>query len=37
MNSTPGFGANFYAYFLYAAIWIAGYFALASWLNRRDR
>jgi hypothetical protein len=34
---TPGFGWNFYGYFVYAAIWIVGYFILAAHLNRRDR
>ena len=37
MNPTPGFGANFYGYFVYAAVWIAGYFLLVRYLNRRDR
>jgi hypothetical protein len=34
---TAGFGWNFYGYFIYAAIWIVGYFILAVYLNRRDR
>ena len=36
MTSTPGFGAIFYGYFVYAAVWIVGYFLLAGYLNRRD-
>ncbi len=34
---TAGFGWNFYGYFIYAAIWIVGYFILAGYLSRRDR
>jgi len=34
---TPGFGANFYGFFVYAVLWAGLYFALAAWLNRRDR
>ena len=37
MTPTPGFGGNFYGYFVYAAVWIAAYFLLAGYLNRRDR
>ena len=37
MNPTPGFGANFYGYFVYAAVWIAGCFLLVRYLNRGDR
>ena len=36
MTPTPGFGGNFYGYFVYAAVWIAAYFLLARYLNRRD-
>ena len=36
MTPTPGFGGNFYGYFAYAAVWIAAYFLLAGYLNRRD-
>ena len=31
-----GFGANFYGFFVYAIVWVALYFVLAAWLNRRD-
>jgi hypothetical protein len=37
MNSVPGFQANFYGFFIYAIVWVALYFLLASYLNRRDR
>jgi hypothetical protein len=32
-----GFGWNFYGFFLFAALWIAGYFAWARWMAARDR
>jgi len=34
---THGFEANFYGFFVYAAVWVVLYFVLAAWLNRRDR
>jgi hypothetical protein len=36
MNA-PGFQANFYGFFIYAIVWVALYFVLAAYLNRRDR
>jgi hypothetical protein len=32
-----GFGSNFYGFFIYAIVWVALYFLLAYYLNRRDR
>ncbi len=31
-----GFGWNFYGFFLFAAAWIAAYFAWARWMARRE-
>jgi membrane protein implicated in regulation of membrane protease activity len=31
-----GFGWNFYGFFLFAAGWIAAYFAWARWMERRE-
>ncbi len=30
-----GFGWNFYGYFVFAVVWIAGYFLWALWMARR--
>jgi hypothetical protein len=32
---TGGFGWSFYGFFVFAAAWIAAYFAWAAWMNRR--
>lgn len=32
----PGFGANFWGFFVMAALWCVAYFAWAVWTNRRD-
>jgi hypothetical protein len=32
-----GFQANFYGFFVYAILWVALYFLLAAYSNRRDR
>ena len=31
-----GLGANFYGFFLVAALWVCVYFVWASWMNRRE-
>jgi len=31
-----GFGWNFYGFFVFAAAWLAGYFAWAAWMARRE-
>jgi hypothetical protein len=33
----PGFQGNLYGFFVYAGVWVALYFVLARYLNRRDR
>ena len=32
-----GFGLNFYGYFVFAALWVSGYFVWASQVNARER
>jgi len=32
-----GFGWSFYGFFLFAAVWIAAYFAWARWMEKRER
>ncbi len=32
-----GFGLNFYGYFVFAALWVCGYFVWASRVNARER
>ena len=32
-----GFGWGFYGFFLYATVWVTGYFIWAFRANRRDR
>jgi hypothetical protein len=32
-----GFGLNFYGYFVFAALWVSGYFVWASRVNARER
>lgn len=34
---TEGFGWNFYAFFVYAALWLSGFFIWAFRANRRER
>jgi len=31
-----GFGWSFYGFFLFAAAWIAAYFAWARWMEKRE-
>ena len=33
---TEGFGLNFYGFFLYAGVWVIGYFLWAFRANRKD-
>jgi len=32
-----GFTWSFYGFFLFAALWVGGYFLLARWINKRER
>jgi membrane protein implicated in regulation of membrane protease activity len=32
-----GFGWSFYGFFLFAAAWIAAYFAWARWMEKREK
>jgi hypothetical protein len=33
---TEGFGMNFYGFFLYAGVWVVGYFLWAIYANRKE-
>jgi len=37
MAHVPSFGLNFYGYFVFAALWVCGYFFWAWRINARER